>query len=77
MLDYRLRTYGKRVQSTNRKTPSPPGIASNMSFLQIPVRRLDPSECRTLEFYSRLCLSCTKQSVPPVFRWSFSLIAVL
>ncbi|OLY82557.1 hypothetical protein AYI68_g3321 [Smittium mucronatum] len=23
LLDYRLRTYGKRVQSTNRKTPPP------------------------------------------------------
>ncbi|OLY80922.1 hypothetical protein AYI68_g4976, partial [Smittium mucronatum] len=48
----------------------------DMAFLQIAVRRWDPSDCRTLDLCTRLCLSCVKRSVHPVSRWSSSGIVV-
>ncbi|OLY80077.1 hypothetical protein AYI68_g5841 [Smittium mucronatum] len=48
-----------------------------MAFLQTAFRRCGPSDCRTLDFCTRLCLSCAKRSAPPVSGWSSSGIAVL
>ncbi|OLY77946.1 hypothetical protein AYI68_g8016, partial [Smittium mucronatum] len=46
-------------------------------FLQITVRRCDPSDCQTLEFCTRRCLSYAKRSVLSVSRWLSSGITVL